>query len=143
VKVRVIFDSNVYVAAAINPGGYARAWLHGAAKESRSYDLYASEAILDEVTMVLERMGAKPDTIASLVAQIRAVNTLVKPTKPATVVRDAADNMIIECAVAADAHMIISADKDLTQLRRSRDIAIYPTSYLKYAFPQDFTDLGH
>jgi len=139
VRARVVFDSNVYIAAAANPSGYARMWLRGAAKETRSYELYISEPIISEVERVLARMKVAPETVATLIELIREVAIMVVPTEHVdAVARDPNDNMILECALAADAHMVVSSDKDLVQLRQFRGIYIYPTSYLKYAFPQDF-----
>jgi putative PIN family toxin of toxin-antitoxin system len=141
VRAKVVFDSNVFIAAAANPGGYARLWLRAAATQSRSFDLFSSEAILSEVARVLTRMRVNEDTITALLAEIRGVASIVEPTEHIEAdIRDPNDNIVLECAVVATAHMIVSADKDLIQLRHYREIAIYPTTYLKYAFPQDFSN---
>ncbi len=80
--------------------------------------LYLSSFILDEVARVLKRRFAwKPDELhrASQVLEKRA--KIIKPINRLTIARDEKDNRILECALTAHAHYLISGDNDLLTLK--------------------------
>ena len=139
-RTKIVFDTNVFIAAAA-PGAYSAEWLEAANDPRRSFDVYCSESILDEVKDVLVRkMRFSFEAATVCVEELKLCVTLVEPTEKVLVVdRDPADNKIIECAVAAGAELIISADRDLLQLRGFRGITVYHPNNLKYLFPQDFS----
>ena len=109
---RAAFDSNVLVAAYNWPGGVAdRAYLLA---RRGVVELHVSPFILDEVGRALrEKFGWEEDRIERAVAQIRRVaRGLHEPAESVDVIRDdPADNRILECAVAADAEVIVTGDK--------------------------------
>lgn len=139
VKTRIVFDSNVYIAAAAAAASHSMKWIRSAGKDDRSYDLYVSEPLIAEVTAkLLSKFKLPMEVVATFTNQILTVATLVKPTEHVQEVdRDPDDDKILECAVAAKAHLIITADRDLLQFRKYRDISIYHPSNLKYFFPND------
>jgi putative PIN family toxin of toxin-antitoxin system len=139
VRTKVVFDTNVYVSAAA-PGAFSRGWLEAAGRPDRYFDVYSSDSILDELQSVLARkMKLKPDIIQAYLIEIMSCVTLVEPTEKIDVIkRDPDDNKILECAVAARAELIISADRDLLQLRGFRGITVYHPLNLKFLFPMDF-----
>ncbi len=109
---RVVFDTNVLVAAYNWPGGMAdRAyWLvrHGVA------ELHTSEFILDEVERILcEKFGWEDDRVARAVEQVRRISTSVnEPAERIDVIEDdPTDNRILECALAAEAEFLVTGDK--------------------------------
>lgn len=108
---RVVFDSNVLVAAYNWPGGVAdRAYLLA---RRAVVELRVSPFILDEVGRVLrEKFGWEEDRIERAVAQIRRVaRGLHEPAESVDVIRNGpTDNRILECAVA-DAEVIVTGDK--------------------------------
>ena len=113
---RVVADTNV-IASAFASGGNPKAILLLAA--SGAIELFASEAILEEVTRVLT--GPKfrwahrrlVDAVTGLPAHIIDPG----PSRLA-VVRDHDDNRILECAVAARAHYLVTGDRDLLILEQ-------------------------
>lgn len=138
-KTRVVFDANVYVGAS-SPGAYSVEWLEAASRLNRSFDVYTSEDILTEVQLVLcKKMRFSKSEAKSCVDELRRYAVVVEPTERIEVIeRDPDDNKILECAVAARADIVISADRDLLQLRGFRGITVYHPNNLKYLFPQDF-----
>ena len=114
-------------------------WVRGAGRASRTYDLYISEPILAEVSAkLLAKFKLPTEIVVAYIAEVRTVAALVDPLDRVTAVdRDPDDDMVLECAIAAQAHLIITADRDLLQLRQYRDIGIYHPTNLKYFFPED------
>lgn len=93
--------------------------------------LYTSWALLVELAEVLSRpnlaaaVAAARLTPAALVAQYRRLVHVVAVRRLARQVsRDADDDMVLACALAAKANLIVSGDADLLTLRRYRDIPI-------------------
>jgi len=136
---RVVFDTNMYVMAAPPKHNYASYWLTAAEPApTQRLHLFVSEPILTELTDVLtSKFETDPEMVREYVDSIRHMATVVKPTETVSVVdRDPDDNKILECALAAQADYVITADKDLLKLKRFRGIAIYHPSNLKYFFPE-------
>jgi predicted nucleic acid-binding protein len=72
------------------------------------------------------------------VAAIQERATIINPQERLTgSVRDPDDDMILECAVTAQANLIITADADLLRLNPFRDIGIAHPRELKNIFRQD------
>lgn len=138
-KLRVVFDTNMYIAAALNPSGPSEAWLRIAGRQRRSFNLYTSRAILDEVAKKLqEKFGVDPLEATNFVNNIRNVATVVVPKERLRVVdEDPDDDMLFECAIAAKAHLIASADKVVRKYSPYRGIGICRPSDLKDIFPID------
>jgi len=138
---KVVFDSNIYLSAVAAPGAYSRSWLQAARRPGRTFDVYISMPLIDEVKEKLLNKFRLPVELADeFISEIFDTTNLVKPTEDISVLqRDPDDNKVLECALAAGALIVISADKDLLQLRGFRDIVVYHPNNLKYLFPQDFT----
>lgn len=49
-----------------------------------------------------------------------------------SVLKDPADHIILECALAARAHTIVTADRELLRLREFEGIAIIDPTMLQY-----------
>lgn len=109
---RVVFDTNVLVAAYNWPGGMAdRAyWL----LRLGAGELHTSAFILDEVERILrEKFDWEDDRVARAVAQIRRTSTGVHESSERVdiIEKDPTDNRILECALAADAEFLVTGDK--------------------------------
>ncbi len=132
-KLKVVFDGNVYIAAANNPSGPSEAWLRVAGRQARSFDLYTSQAILNEVTRKLtDKFKLPPEKVKQFVEAIREVATVVKPQQILKVVKaDPDDNMLFECAVEAKAQLLVSADKEVLKLSPYQGIGICHPGDLK------------
>ena len=112
---RVVFDTNVLVAALVFPGGQGEAALQRILEERD--ELFLSRAILDELLGVLARKFARDAEALSRVAVfLGEVSTLVKPARRVKVLRDDPDNRILECAAAAGADAIVTGDREMLAL---------------------------
>ncbi len=130
---RVVFDTNIFVRALINPKGIN-------ARLVQSLDRYlviTSLAILEEVVEVLSQpnlLGSK--AIAWLDAD-RAIELLrraplVTPTITVTVCRDPDDDKFLEAAVTAKADYLVTGDKDLREIDEYEGVKIrYPGEFLR------------
>lgn len=128
---RVIFDTNVFLRALINPKGVN-------ARLVQSLDqfvLVVSPAILEEVADVLSRpelLGVKGirKLDADRLVELLRKAPVVFPTETVTVCRDPDDDKFLEAALAAKAEYLVTGDKDL------RDIGEYKS--VKIRFPAEF-----
>jgi putative PIN family toxin of toxin-antitoxin system len=107
---RVVFDSNVLMAALLFPGGRAAAALQNI--HDGSDDLVLSPLILREILSVLARKFSRDREELSRVAVVLGeMGEIVNPSRRLTVFRDDADNRILECAVEGKADVIVTGDK--------------------------------
>lgn len=133
---RVVFDTNVYIAGSLRSGNYTDEWRrHGA---GRKFQLFTSEEILSEVSAkMVGKLGYSESLARAFTDNIRTLAKVVQPTERLRVVKaDPDDNKILECAVEARANLIITMDKHLLRLKRFRAVGIAHPSDLKYLFEQ-------
>ena len=128
---RAVADTNVYISA-LNFGGTAEEVLTRA--RAGALELVTSPSILTEVEGVLIRKfhwsGSRAREATAL---IREFTRVVHPETPVRIVtEDEPDNRILECALAAEAEVIISGDTHLHQLRVFQGIPIMgPREFLE------------
>jgi uncharacterized protein len=138
-NVRAVFDTNVYVAAALNPGGPSDLWLDLALAPGHSFTLFISEPILLEVQeKLVDKFGLPPALVERFVDRLRRVAHPVAPTPESyPELADPDDAIVLDCALAAKAHLIVSADQHLLTLNPWRGIGICHPRDLKYIFASD------
>lgn len=131
---RIVFDTNVYVAAFVVPGSKAELALTLAARGL--FELIVSPPILAELESKLRaKFGYPADEVTAVVRAARDLATLVEPAATLTILADEPDNRILECAVAAEAAAIITGDKHLLALKQHDGIGIMTVAELLYTFP--------
>jgi putative PIN family toxin of toxin-antitoxin system len=120
---RVVADTNVYISA-LNYGGVPDQVL-ALARRGR-VELFVSKFILDEIEGVLRRKFRWPSRQALAARNAISEFTLkVEPTeRVAAVDKDEPDNRILECALAANATIVVSGDSHLRRLDSFRRIRI-------------------
>jgi uncharacterized protein len=125
--VRGVADTNTVVSAFL--WGGAPADVLTAAREQR-LTLFTSATLIAELEDVLarEKFAARivqvGSTVAEMIAGYRALAQLVRTTAMAPVSRDPDDDQVLACALAANAGLIVTRDKDLRTLDPFRDIRI-------------------
>ncbi|MCE2999840.1 MAG: putative toxin-antitoxin system toxin component, PIN family [Betaproteobacteria bacterium] len=120
---KVVFDTNVLVAALVFPGGQGEAALERIVAEQD--ELIISRPIIDELLDVLSRKFSRDaEELAHVAVFLADLGTLVRPRQRLAVVADEPDNRILECAVAGNAGVIVTGDKALLALRRYQGIQI-------------------
>lgn len=118
---RVVFDTNVFISALFAgfPDEAYRATLE------RRCTLVASPAILAELARTLRAKFRIPEPdIVAYVKQIGRIAEIVRPRQSVAVLRDEADNRVLECAEAGRVDLIVSGDRDLLGLRHHGAIPI-------------------
>lgn len=125
---RLVLDTNVLVSAFLWDGIPGR--LIELAGESE-IDLYTSRALLAELSEVLHRrkfvkpIQATGFTAAEIVRHYRRLAHRVTVRQLSKQIsRDADDDQVLACALAAKADFIVSGDKDLLTLNMFREIPI-------------------
>lgn len=129
---RVVLDTNVLISALgwdAKPEACLEQVLHGEVAG------YISPDLVDELQRVMDypRFAFTDDEKQSFLEVVLASFHLVEPGVDLSVVADDPDDdMVLECAVTADADYIISGDSHLQDLNTYRDIDIVsPAEFLE------------
>ena len=114
-RLRVVLDTNVYVAAFHSPrGNHAKVWQ---AARSGTFDAVVSRPILAEVTRVLRRLNLAEPSVQGALREIAHVAKVVSPRPMGEVpLSDPYDVHILECALEGRADLIVSNDHHLLNL---------------------------
>lgn len=136
---RVVADTNVLVSA-LQFGGKPKQLLDLAT--DGQVDLAISEAIVAETLRVLsDKFDRTPEWLVETDRQLRVITRLVTPTESIrTIAADPTDDRILECAVAAEAEVIISGDTHLLGLRSFRGIRIQRVAEFLDGLPEQGPD---
>lgn len=134
---KVVLDTNIYIAAALNP----QSTLYHLVEDSAAHYLaeyYTSPDILAEFQDKLEnKFQFNRVDVVRWITQLEQSSTVIRPNIKLDVIKtDPDDNKILECALEIQADLIVSADKDLTSIKIFEGIKIIHPSSLKYIFPQ-------
>lgn len=120
---RVVFDTNVLVAALVFPAGRAAEALNRIVDGQD--ELLLSEPILDELLSVLSRKFSRDrEELARLAVWLADAAEWVQPGLRLAAVRDEPDNRILECAVSGHADAIVTGDHELLSLARFHGIEL-------------------
>jgi putative PIN family toxin of toxin-antitoxin system len=129
---RLVVDTNVLVSAFLWQGTPGR--LIELAEE-RECLLFTSRVLIDELAEVLQRnklvkqVQATGLTAAQLLRHYQRLSTKVTARQLAQQVsRDADDDAVLACALAAQADLIVSGDADLLVLKQFQGIRIVTAS---------------
>ncbi|HQT98357.1 MAG: putative toxin-antitoxin system toxin component, PIN family [Deltaproteobacteria bacterium 37-65-8] len=107
---RIVFDSNVLLAALLFPGGRAAAAVENILDGVD--DLVLSPPLIREVLSVLAKKFSRDREELSRVAVVLGeMGEMVNPSRRLSVFRDDPDNRILECAVEGHAEAIVTGDK--------------------------------
>ena len=109
--IRVVLDTNVYVSALVF-GGKPAAVLQLA--ESGAFQLVVSETIKAELVETLTaKFGWSPRSAERVCRGLCDEAWWVMPPEDVQGSRDPEDNHVLSCALEAQAHAIVTGDKDL------------------------------
>ena len=130
----VVYDVNVLVTALVGPDSMyphlphippttdnAAADCLAIALDGEDMQLFSSLHILTTTATVLVRLGVAVTTAQRYVDEITGIITeaggaVFDPPRRAHDSRDHEDNLVLDCALAADALIVVSSDHDLTSL---------------------------
>lgn len=132
-NINIVVDISLLVAGGLKPG-YARDFLLKHNKTIPRYLLFTSDEILLELQRKLESLGLARKEVIDYINSVVKIAKVVRPSKRVTVVRDPDDDKIIECALEAGAHIIVTFDKDLLDMKNYEGIAMVHPRMLKHWF---------
>jgi len=136
-KIKIVFDTNIYISAFLK-SGFSRQLFNLSLLDK--FDLFISPLILSELQGKLrKKFKIQEADIQLFSATIAQIAKKVFPVQKIEVIKiDPADNIILECAVEAEANLIISNDKHLLKLKRYRNIGIIHPKTLAWTLPDEF-----
>ena len=129
---RLVLDTNIVLSGVLWHGTPHQ--LLTLIKQSRTLQLVSSPTLLDELADVLtrkqciKRLAAIEQNSAQVLADYLRVVELVEPVSIPPTSRDADDDAILACALAAHADLIVSGDEDLLVLEQFQGIPIVTAS---------------
>ncbi len=120
---KVVFDTNIYISALVVQGGQAEKAIR---KITEGKDiLIISKPIIGEILSVLSRKFSRDSEALSRVAVFLSdLATVIHPSKRINVLKEEADNRVIECAVDGKADVIITGDKEILNLKEYLGVSI-------------------
>lgn len=121
---RVVFDTDVLVAAFVAEGICSRLLMRGRKKQ---FHLVACPIILQEFQRVLTRKfsATRNETLSALQIVSEAVHSVVHPSQfVQSVCRDPDDDTILACALEAGADYLVTGGEDLLELKVFKGIRI-------------------
>jgi len=122
--VKVVFDTNVFIAAFLTEGICSKLLLRARKKQ---FELITCSFILQEFERVLRKkfLATKSDVQDAVRLISDAVQGVVNPTYNVSgVCSDAADDNILSCVLAADADYLVTGDTDLLRLNNFKGAQI-------------------
>jgi len=118
---KLVLDTNVLLSAILVPGT-CRELLKGRAL---AHDWFTSPALLAEFAEKLAgKLDLQPERTPLYLLYRRRARSVIPAPLLAPVCRDADDDLVLATALAAQADVIITGDKDLLVLRRHAGIRI-------------------
>ncbi|MBF0245133.1 MAG: putative toxin-antitoxin system toxin component, PIN family [Planctomycetes bacterium] len=129
---RIVLDTNVIISGFLFGGPPARILDLTLRREVQGY---TSVSILDEVRDVLLRpkFSLSPEQVQILIGELHDLFRVVQAgNKLRAVIADPGDDMILECALAADAELVISGDSHLLDIGRwQKTLILSPSAFLE------------
>jgi putative PIN family toxin of toxin-antitoxin system len=108
---KVIYDTNIMVSAALKPGSIPASLV--ALAMGKQVRLFLSPPILEEYTEVLKRPKFRldSDAVNDFLRDLTRAATMVRPTQRVSKSRDEPDNRFLECAQKARADYLVTGNK--------------------------------
>jgi putative PIN family toxin of toxin-antitoxin system len=120
---RVVFDTNIFISALVIPGSLAEKAVSRIIEGED--ELILSADIIKEILSVLSsKFGREREALSHVAVILLDLGKRVKPDKRIQVLKDEADNRILECAVFGRAELIVTGDKEMLRLKEYRGIKI-------------------
>ncbi len=130
-KNRLVLDTNVLISALVFGGKPEKVYQRILTSHD---DGFVSLEILTELRGVLtgKKFSYAHSLVDFYISEIQSIFQMVYPEIRLNVIqRDPQDNRVLECAIEAKAHFIISGDNDLLDLKKYQEIKIYsPQEFL-------------
>lgn len=133
---RVVFDSNVLISAAVTAGIQASYALHLVA-ERKLISITSSEIIREVEEKLRTKFHYELDEITKFSDYFQQLSTIVQPVSiNPQIIRDPNDLFVLGTAVSGEANLIITTDRDLLTLGQYDKIGIIHPKMLQWMFPK-------
>lgn len=120
---RVVFDTNIYISALVNPGGKAEQALNRCI-DGRDH-LLISKPILEETLRVLaDKFSRDREQLARVAVFLDELCEVIGPQQTINLLSDEPDNRILECAVAGKADCVITGDNAMLKLGEHAGVSL-------------------
>jgi putative PIN family toxin of toxin-antitoxin system len=128
---RIVLDSNIYISAALSVHGPSRTIVR--LSEKGWFEVAIADTITDEVENILQqKLRWSSEKVDLWMRYILSFTHRVEPKLKIHDCRDQDDNHILECAIEANAEIIVTGDKHLLDLHPYRGISILtPRAFLE------------
>ncbi len=130
----IVFDANILISAAL--AGFQAEYAVILVADERLKGFVSEPILADLERKLREKFHRSPLEVKTHVAGFRKLFQVVVPvTVDAPTLRDPRDLHVIGTAVAANADLILTTDKDLLTLKHFEEIAIVHPKTLRWTFP--------
>ena len=120
---RVVFDTNIFISAFVIPGSLAEKAILKIIEEEDC--LLISVHIIDEVLSVLSsKFGRDREELSHVAVTLSELAEMVKPARRIKLLKDEADNRILECAIYGEADLLVTGNKEILQLGEYKGVKI-------------------
>lgn len=132
---KLVLDTNVYIAAFLGKGLALNIFRLG---QRKKVQLFTSRFILDELKGKLaSKFKVEKSLINDFLRLVQQSSVVVKPKQTLKVIKkDPEDNKVLECALEAQANLIISMDRHLLKLKSYGKIGIVHPKTLTWIIPK-------
>ncbi len=135
---RIVLDTNVYIGAALQ-GELTEDILEWITENPDVYLIISEEILLEIERKLQEKFHWSAERIVLFLNRIRKLAEIVTPIEKLDIIkRDPKDNKILECSLAGNADLIVTADQDLIKLKSFKGIGIIHPKTFSWTFPEYF-----
>ena len=135
---KIVLDTNVYIAAFLSKGLVSDILLF---TKDEEVEYYTSSEILKETDEKLaKKFNVDKNRRQVFLNLVKQSAQIVFPQEKLSVIKaDPDDNKILECAVEANADLIVSIDKHLLKLKKYGHVGIVHPKTLTWIIPKILT----
>lgn len=135
---KIVLDTNIYIAIALQ-GEFAEDIIELVTTNSDITIITSEEILLELQQKLEEKFDWLKEDIDLFITKMRKISKTVKIIEKVNIInRDPEDNKILECALAGEAHLIVTSDQDIIKLKRFKGIGIIHPRTLSWTFPEYF-----
>jgi putative PIN family toxin of toxin-antitoxin system len=121
--VKAVFDTNIFISALVIPGSRAEKAIFRIIEGDDT--LIISKEIISEIlSMLSTKFSRGREAISRVAVHLSEIAELVHPTNTIRALKDDPDNRILECALAGDADVIVTGDKEILRLKEYEGVKI-------------------
>ncbi|MBI4049485.1 MAG: putative toxin-antitoxin system toxin component, PIN family [Candidatus Doudnabacteria bacterium] len=135
----IVFDTNIYIAAFLGRG-FIYTLLYKVLDRNSGFTLYYSSDIKTELIEKFNEGKISSTDVDDLLDSLKENAVFVNAQEKVDVIKDDPDdNKILECALAAEADLVVTMDRHPLKFKSFGGIGIVHPNSFKYMFPKNET----